>query len=235
MFKKKRVLIVGGGSSVGKAVIDNFVKAGADVIVTVHHNHPVWLTNSQFSNYTLDLSNDNSISAFASQKIFFDSPIDIIVFLAGLLPAKPLDDYNYELINSVMAVNFTGPSELLRMLHPHMGMNSHVIFVTSVSGERGSYDPIYGASKAAQMGLVKSLAKWWAPNTRFNAISPALIADTEMSSKMSSRDQEKVIENTPTNRLTTIEQLGGIIFALCTPSFSNVNGHILRVNGGGYI
>ena len=104
--------------------------------------------------------------------------------------------------------------------------------MSSVAGDRGSYDPIYAASKSAQNAFVKSLATGLAPAVRVNAIAPALISDSHMFQMMEPERRQYHLSQTPTDRLTTKEEIAGVIFDLCGPAWSNLNGQIIRLNGG---
>jgi len=123
----------------------------------------------------------------------------------------------------------------LRRLLPHFSPGGHVIFVSSISGERGSFDPIYAASKAAQIAFIKSLATWLAPTLRVNAIAPALIADSSMFRSMAPERRQHHVSQTPTKRLTTKEEIAGVIVSLCEPAWDNLNGQVIRINGGTHV
>lgn len=161
--------------------------------------------------------------------------IDVALFLSGILPGKPLKDYDDELVQEVMNINFIGQVAFLRRLMPHLSKGASILFVSSIAGDRGSYDPIYAASKAAQNALVKSLATWLAPGIRVNAIAPALISDSRMFQMMEPERRQHHLSQTPTNKLTTKEEVASVIFDLCGPAWSNLNGQVIGLNGGVYV
>jgi 3-oxoacyl-[acyl-carrier protein] reductase len=107
--------------------------------------------------------------------------------------------------------------------------------VSSISGERGSFDPMYAASKAALIGFVKSLATWLAPGVRTNALAPALIAGSRMHDDMAPERREHHRSATPTGRLTTPQEVAAVLFNLCEPAWSNLNGQVIRINGGAHV
>lgn len=228
----KRVVIVGASSSVGQLTTEKFIAHRAKVLASTHKNTLSQRDQSRAKEAYLDLTNNASIEKFSSAGAYYFGKIDILVILAAVLPGKKLDDYDEDLLNEVMTVNFTGQANLIRQLKPHFSENSLITLVSSISGLRGSYDPIYSSAKAAQIGLVKSLASSLAPKTRINAIAPGLIKDSTMYNSMAPDRRLFHLEQSPTGRLTTKTEVAGIILGLCQPEWANVNGQVIQINGG---
>ncbi|HEY6643532.1 SDR family oxidoreductase [Povalibacter sp.] len=235
MNSPKQILVIGATTSIGQAVVQRFADSGARLLVTGRSSKVPTPPGADITAQTLDLLDAASLDTFEAQVLPRFGKLDVAVFLAGILPGKALVDYDDPLMNEVMSVNFLGQAALLRRLLPHFNSGAHVIFVSSISGERGSFDPIYAASKAAQIAFVKSLATWLAPALRVNAIAPALIADSSMFNAMAPERRQHHLNQTPTKRLTTKEEISGVILSLCEPAWANVNGQVIRINGGTYV
>ncbi len=231
----RNVLVVGAGSSIGQVVVESFLRSDDRVLATVHLQRPASLNKRNVTVAVLDLQDADSISYFCDEPISKFEHIDIVVFLSGMLPGLKLSDYDDELMRQVMTVNFTGQAALLKRLLPYLSEGSLVLMMSSISAERGSFDPIYAASKAALIGFVKSLATWLAPKVRFNVITPALIDDSTMFNEMDPERRAFHVKQTPTGRLTTKYDIAGVIHTLCEPAWSNVNGQVIRINGGSYV
>ncbi len=231
----RKVLVVGGGTSIGQEIVQGFLLRGAEVLVTVNKNKPQFLDQLGVMVGEVNLCDRSSLDLFCHEVVPKFGQIDVVVFLSGVLPGLNLLDYDDELMHQVMTINFTGQASLLRRLLPHLSEEALVLIVSSISAERGSFDPIYAASKAAQIGFVKSLATWLAPKVRVNAIAPALIEGSTMFHEMQPQRRTYHQEQTPTGRLTTKEEIAGVIFSLCEPAWSNVNGQVIRINGGAYV
>jgi len=184
---------------------------------------------------SLDLLSTDSLDAFARDVVPAFGRLDVVLFLASILPGTSLAAYTDELMQEVMTVNFTAQAALLRRLLPHFAPAAQVLMISSVSGERGSFDPIYAASKSAQIAFVKSLATWLAPGIRVNAIAPALIENSGMYNDMAPERRAHHVAQTPTKRLTTMEEIAGIVVDLCGPAWSNLNGQVIRIDGGAYV
>lgn len=217
------ILLIGASSSVGKVVSKAFLDAGHRVVET--------------SKRDVNLEDPKSIRAFAllmgQSGYFADPPIDALVILVGVLPGKSLNAYDASEIARVMTINFVGPACLVKELLPHMGEGSRVLLMSSIAA-RGSFDPIYAASKAALEGFVRSMAESEAASKiRFNAIAPGLIADSSMCDAMLSKRRAEHVKQTPTGRLTTLSEIANIIVDVCcSPAWENVNGHVFTVDGG---
>jgi 3-oxoacyl-[acyl-carrier protein] reductase len=229
------VLIIGASSSLGNSVIKAFLDTGYDVLAT--YNSQPLRDNSEenFFPFHLDLSSEESISNFYSAVSFAEWNIDVCILLSGVLPGKNLQDYETEEMDHVMSVNFTGFSKTLKYLQPMFGDESQVIIVSSVSAERGSYDPIYAASKGALISFMKSLSQCKPLRIRANAITPGLIEDSTMFDDMSPSRQAVHLSKSPTGKLTKIEDLSQIIVDISKPHWRNMNGAVIKVNGGTYV
>ncbi len=230
----RNVIIVGASSSIGDAIVKNFYKNGDNIIATFNKNKP----DSEYSSVKykkLDLGSVYSIKAFSESNIEELGKIDIIIFLPSILPGKSLDEYDSNLIDEVIKINFTSQVLLFKYLFKSLNKESSVLFMSSISSMRGSYDPIYAASKSAINGFVKSLAKWAAPHSRVNAIAPSLIKNSSMYFEMDEDRREIHISESPTKTLISINHLSDIILELCDPKWSNLNGQIININGGSYV
>lgn len=234
-LSRKKFLIIGAATSIGQAVTNNLLSQGASVLATVYKKKPILLNQAGVTLAEVNLLDLDSLERFCKTSVADFGKIDVAIFLSGILPGKNLASYDDNLMHQVMTVNFTGQAALLRNLLPHFAENSLVLMVSSISAERGSFDPIYAAAKAAQIGLIKSLATWLAPRIRCNAIAPSLIEDSTMFNDMEPARRAYHLSQTPTARLTTKEDVAGVIIGLCQPEWSNVNGQVIRVNGGSHV
>lgn len=229
-----RVLVVGASSSVGLATIREFARHGHRVLASARDASSLGGMENVVA-AALDLSRPDSIAHFVDRDVSAFGSLDVAILLPGLLPGRALSDYDDDLIGQVMEINFSAQAMLVRRLLPWMAEGSQLLMMSSVSGERGSYDPIYAAAKAAVIGFVKSMAIALAPRTRVNALAPALIADTTMYAQMQPARRAYHLEHTPTGRLTTPGELAALMLQLCGPAWANLNGQVIRINGGAHV
>lgn len=134
-----------------------------------------------------------------------------------------------------MSINFSGQAKVLLRLLPLFTSRSCVLMCSSISAHRGSYDPIYAASKGALLSLVKSLATSLPPGARINAIAPGLIQDSTMFEAMSPERQEHHRNQVPSKQLLRKQDLAEIIFDLCQDHWAHLNGACIDLNGGQHV
>lgn len=224
-----RVLVVGGSSSIGRAVSARLVGCGADVIVTYAHS-PIQ-ARAGLRPAALDLETGDGDAELLAE-IGRQGGLDAVLFLAALLPGKSLPDYADGQIEQVMTVNFTAQAHLIRRLMPLVVERGQFLLMSSISGINGSYDPIYAASKAAIIGLTKSLALWHGKKWRFNCLAPRLIADSTMYLEMTPERRQHHETRSTTGELLSIEQCASIIVALLREPWSELNGMVIELGGG---
>lgn len=226
------VLVVGASSSVGHAVVDAFDRAtfgrNETRVLPTYSGHPVEHDRAAH----LDLLDQASIEQFAAGPLTNLGPVDVGVLLAGVLPGTSLSDYVPSEMDRTMSVNVTGQAKLIQAMLPHLAERSLLLLMSSVSAERGSYDPIYAASKSALVGLARSLATQLAPKTRVNVVSPGLIEHSGMYEQMPPHRREHHRVLSPTGALLQLDDLARILVDLARPHWRHLNGAVISLNGG---
>ena len=234
MARKRNFLVVGAATSIGGPVVSRLARDGDRVLATYHAREPAAATANVVP-ARLDLADDEDIARLAAEAVPAFGALDAAVFLTGILPGNSLADYTGDDIDRVMAVNFSGQAQLLRLLLPAFAEGAVVLMMSSVSAQRGSYDPVYAASKGAVLSFVKALSAWLAPAVRVNAIAPALIADTTMYREMAPERRAHHVDQTPMGRLLEPADLAEVIADLCQGHWSHLNGACIDLNGGQYV
>jgi 3-oxoacyl-[acyl-carrier protein] reductase len=227
------VVIVGASSSIGSAVASRFSKASR-VIATYASRKPEVVDVGTDACH-LDLRDELSITHFVDQLKTISLGVDVLIFLSGIVPGKDLKGYSFEEVDDVMAVNFSGQAKLLMKMLPMLTGRSRLLMLSSISAQRGSFDPIYAASKGALLSFVKSVCTQLPPGARINALAPGLIQDSAMFIEMASQRQEFHRKQVPSQQLLDIPALADIIFDICQPHWSHLNGACIDLNGGQYV
>ena len=225
------VLIIGASSSIGSAITERF-RGPSTRIITTSTSGDVGTANEKEVAMRLNLSNDESIDTFVRQVEELTSEVGIAVFLAGILPGKSLEEYKTAEIDEVMSVNFNGQAKLIMKMLPLLTKRSRLLLFSSISAQRGSYDPIYAASKGAILSFVKSLATNLPQGARINAIAPGLIEDSAMFHAMAPDRREFHRNQLPSKNLLGKQELAEIVFDLCQDHWAHVNGACIDINGG---
>jgi 3-oxoacyl-[acyl-carrier protein] reductase len=162
-------------------------------------------------------------------------PVDVLVSNAGIAPMQSLEEISDSDWDRVMEVNLRPAFLLARRLAPGMRERGwgRIVLVSSVAAFTGGIvGPHYTASKAALIGLARSLAASLAPHgVTVNAVAPALIkggatlpGDEEEHSKLAS--------NVPVGRLGTPEEVAHAVHAIVTNPF--ITAQTVSVDGGMY-
>lgn len=233
MIKKENIIIVSASSSIGSAIISKFRSPSTRIIATYYPKQNI-KPEGNIYHLKLDLKKNKSIENFIKEANSIVSHIDTAIFLAGILPGKNLKEYNLTDMETVMTVNFTGQAKVIKGLLPLFDSNSQIIMVSSISAQRGSYDPIYAASKGAILPFVKSLAVGLG-GVRVNAIAPGLIEGSTMYKEMSVDRQELHRQQTSQKRLLCISDLADIIYDISQSHWKHLNGACIDLNGGQYV
>jgi 3-oxoacyl-[acyl-carrier protein] reductase len=232
--KVKNVLIIGGSSSIGSAIAARFSPIAWRVLTS--YVSPLPSNQKGVENtFHLDLQNDKSIIQFTQVVTGQVQRLDAVIFLAGILPGKNLAGYEFAEIDNVMSINFSGQAKLLQCLLPLLDVRSSVLMLSSISAQRGSFDPIYAASKGALISFVKSLAVQLPNSFRINAIAPGLILDSTMFLDMAEERRNHHLAQIPSKKLLSREDLAGVVFDLCQPHWAHMNGACIDLNGGQYV
>jgi 3-oxoacyl-[acyl-carrier protein] reductase len=235
-FDEKNVLIIGSSSITGGEISTLFRKASMRVITTYSSTKPKDFDGqSDVDALHLDLRDDENIENFSQRLKKISSTIDIAIFLSGVLPGKRLDNYEFSEIDEVMAINFNGQAKLISKILPLFNENSRLLLFSSISAQRGSFDPVYAASKGALLSLVKSLIFELPLGARINSIAPGLIQDSTMFQDMTLERQQYHKNQIPSRRLLQQKDLAKIVFDLCQDHWRHLNGACIDLNGGQYV
>lgn len=219
----KKVLITGGATGIGKSTAMLFAQKGYDVFVTYNQ------TELDFDGVTkikCNLENEEDILNLFKTV----GNIDILVNNAGISLIKQINDTTAEEYDKIMSVNarsyFLCSREAIKlMLKNHEGA---IVNVSSMWGQTGaSCEIAYSMSKAAVIGLTRSLAEELAPSgITVNCVCPGII-DTRMNNMF---DKNELEEEVPLGRLGTSEEVADAIFYLTKNKY--ITAQILGVNGG---
>lgn len=219
----KKVLITGGATGIGKATALLFKQKGYDVFITYNQSEPDF---DGITKIKCNLENENEIIELFNQI----KSIDVLVNNAGISLIKQINDTTAKEYDKVMRINarsyFLCSREAVKlMLKSHSGA---IVNVSSMWGQLGaSCEIAYSMSKAAVIGLSRSLAQELAPSgITVNCVCPGII-DTRMNSMFEKSELE---EEVPIGRLGTAEEVADAIYFLSQNKY--ITSQILGVNGG---
>ncbi|SBT43331.1 SDR family NAD(P)-dependent oxidoreductase [Micromonospora auratinigra] len=159
----------------------------------------------------------------------------VLVNNAGVYPARDFLDYDPTTYAEVLDVNlgatFFGTLAYARALVA-AGRPGTVVNVASISGQSGSPDAAYGASKGAVIALTHSLGRALAGHRiRVNAVAPGLV-DTPMADRIPADRRDDYRARIPVGRFGTPAEIAAAVAWLADPASSYVTATVLDVNGG---
>ena len=135
----------------------------------------------------------------------------------------------------MLAVNLGGARNTIQAVLPRMLSEKRgcIVNISSMWGLRGaSCEVPYACSKAALIGLTRSLALELAPShIRVNCVAPGVI-ETDMLRVLGDETREMLVEETPLGRLGTAEDVAQAVAFLASPKASFITGQILTADGG---
>ena len=161
--------------------------------------------------------------------------IDALALCAGIAQQKLFQDITDRDWDRMLAVNISGAFYVTRAVLPSMITRKagQIAFLSSMWGQAGaSMEAHYSASKAALVGLTRSLAKEVAPSgIRVNCVAPGAI-ETTMTTSLGGEALKRLREEIPLGRLGTPDEVARCILWLCSHEASYLTGQVIGLSGG---
>jgi 2-dehydro-3-deoxy-L-rhamnonate dehydrogenase (NAD+) len=238
-FSGRRAVVTGGASGIGRAVAGRLAAEGATVAIWDRDKTAIAATaaaNSIFECIELDLTDNDAVPAAAQQTVRQLGGIDILVCSAGITgPNLRTWEYPVEEWKTVFDVNVNGVFYCNRACVPLMlaGGYGRIVNIASIAGKEGNPNaPAYSASKAAVIGLTKSLGKELADTAiTVNCITPAAV-NTTMFSQMTQQHIDYMLSKIPMGRFGTVEEIASLVSWLASEECSFTTGGVFDISGG---
>lgn len=239
---RKTVLITGASRGIGKAVAVKFAKKGYNVVINcVNNENRLLQTKKEIESYQVsclafmgDMGDmEQCEKLFKRIKKQFDT-VDVLVNNAGISYIGLLQDMTSADWNRMIHTNLTSVFNLCKLAIPDMveQKQGKIINISSVWGEVGaSCEVAYSATKGGINAFTKALAKELAPsNVQANAIACGAI-DTEMNQFLEEDELISLVEEIPTGRLGSAEEVADLVYHL---GYKNayLTGQVIGLDGG---
>ena len=234
----ERVAVVTGGSrGIGAAISIALKSEGYKVAATYAGNDEAasrFSIETGINTYKWNVANYEESAEGLNQVQADLGSIDTVVANAGITRDAPFHKMTPEQWNQVVDTNLTGVFNTVHPLWPGMREQKfgRVIVISSINGQKGQFAQVnYAATKAGDLGIVKSLAQEGARNgITANAICPGYIA-TDMVMAMPEKAIEATISQIPTGRLGEPEEIARCVVFLASRDAGFINGSTISANG----
>ena len=235
-FENKVVIVTGGSRGIGKAIAEKFAEAGAKVIVTYKNAIDAdYFDSKGIKHAQCDASSTKDVQVFVDSVIKDFGRVDVLVNNAGLTKdglLMRMSEADWDIVmntNAKGVFNFT-KAVCRQMISQKQGKIVNISSVVGLTGNAGQAN--YVASKAAVIGLTKSVAKELASrNITVNCIAPGYI-DTDMTSKLSDTVKQGIMEAVPLKRIGNGDDVANAVMFFSSPGADYITGQILCVDGG---
>jgi NAD(P)-dependent dehydrogenase (short-subunit alcohol dehydrogenase family) len=245
---RKRTIVTGAGSGIGRASARKFAAEGAMVLAVDRVQQAVEATVEEIASaggkaiaVAADVGSEKEVEGFIARAVEAFGGLDAVFANAGISGGLvPLAEQTVEHWQEVLRVNLIGAFLTIKHAVPHMVRQNagSIICTASVAGLRANAggNP-YSASKAGVISLVQTAANsLYGTGVRVNAICPGLI-ETGMTRPIFERARErgtyeKIGQLNPLTRYGNPEEIAAVAAFLASDEASYVNGQAIAVDGG---
>lgn len=243
-LENKKIIIMGGTSGIGQAIVRKFTQNGAQVVFcgrSEDRGNGVKRSNIGSHFISCDVTSNDSIRNFFDAAISHLGGLDIAVNNAGISgDVSAFHETTDQMLTEVMNTNFFGTWHAMQheinffINHRSPGCILNIASTSGLIGNGLGLSP-YAASKHAVVGLTKSVALEYAKNNvRINALCPGFV-DTPMTDKAGEASRllkRKIPMMHPIGRIATTEEIANAALYLCSDDASFTTGSCMVVDGG---
>lgn len=237
-MKHRSVLVTAAGQGIGRAIAIAFANAGAHVIATDIDTGLLATLGQEHKVATqpLDVCNDDAVQALAAEL----GRVDVLVNCAGVVHSGSVVDMTWRDLDLAFDINVKGMVRTIRAFLPPMlehGEGCIINVASVVSSVKGVPNRfVYGTTKAAVIGLTKSVAADFVTRgIRCNAICPGTVDSPSLQVRMRAQgdyetERRAFVARQPMGRLGTAEEIAGLALHLADATYTT--GQAYAIDGG---
>lgn len=234
----RTALVTGGSRGIGAAISERLKAEGYNVAATYAGNDEAaaaFTAKTGIKTYKWNVADyDASAAGIAIVQADLGS-IDVVVANAGITRDAPFHKMTPQQWKEVIDTNLTGVFNTVHPIWPGMRERKfgRIVVISSINGQKGQFAQVnYAATKAGDLGIVKSLAQEGArAGITANAICPGYIG-TDMVMAVPERVRESIIAQIPAGRLGEPEEIARCVAFLASDDAGFINGSTISANGG---
>jgi 3-oxoacyl-[acyl-carrier protein] reductase len=239
-FTGRAAAITGGAGGIGIAVARRLAESGARVALWDENADALRAAKAALpggiETFRVDITKPDEVARVAHDTNAALQGLDVLVCSAGITgPNATLADYPVDAWKRVFDVNVHGLFLCNRAVVPIMTGKDYgrIVNIASVAGKEGNPNAsAYSASKAAVIGLTKSLGKELAKTgVRVNCVTPAAVR-TAMFDQMSPAHIDFMLSKIPLGRFGTVDEIAALVAWLASEECSFSTGGVFDVSGG---
>ena len=236
----KTVIVTGASKGIGRGIAKRFGLAGLNVLVVSRHFNEAEKVASEVgvkaSAFAADVSEAEPCQAMAATALDRYGSIDILCANAGTFPAAKLDAMTAADFDQVIGTNLKGTFLSVSAVLPAMKKQKEgrIIITSSITGPITGYPgwSHYGASKAGQLGFMRTAAIELAPcNITVNAVMPGNVL-TEGLEGLGQDYLTSMAACIPMKQLGTVEDIANAVLYFASEEAAYVTGQTIVVDGG---
>jgi 3-oxoacyl-[acyl-carrier protein] reductase len=239
-FRNRRAVVTGGAAGIGLAVATRLVASGARVALWDRDERALASARAAVGGDTvthaLDVADSDAVERAARSAEASLGGVDVLVCSAGITgPNATTWDYPVDAWRQVFDVNVHGLFYCNRAIVPIMRKTGYgrIVNIASVAGKEGNPNaPAYSASKAAVIGLTKSLGKELAKtDIRVNCVTPAAVK-TAIFDQMTQQHIDFMLSKIPIGRFGSVDEIASMVCWLASQECSFTTGAVFDASGG---
>ena len=236
----RTVLVTGGTKGIGKGIARVFVRAGANVVVVGRGAEAGEAAAEELGSRAAFVTADVGVAAdcerMAAEAVERFGGIDVLCANAGVFPDARLEDMTEADIDAIFATNVKGTMLSVKACMPALESSGHgrVVLTSSITGPITGYPGWchYGATKAAQLGFLRTAAIELAPKgITINAVMPGNI-ETEGLDELGPEYRQAMEAAIPQKKLGKVEDIGYAALFFATDEAGYITGQTIVVDGG---
>lgn len=258
--RKRVAIITGGGSGIGRAIVEEFARNGVDSVIAGRRADALAETSrglegaaGRVVSVVADITNPDDRERLVSTCVQEFGTVDVLVNNAGATATAALTDYTVKDWRTVFETNVEANFFLSQSVAPIMRDHGggRIINIGSVYGSLGLNNTYYGsrlpwvtegnrgpirevaysASKGAVIQLTRELATALGPwNITVNTVTPGMIPVT--ANPMANDIRERLSAMTPLGRVGLSSEIAPAVLFLAGPGASFITGAELKIDGG---
>lgn len=243
----KTVLVTGGASGIGLAIVRAFLAAGARVELIDRNSgleevakglREEFGADTQVRVHEANVRDRQAMGRIRQMLQDTGTTLDIVVPNAGTNVRKPLVDLSADEIDTVVSTNLTGVINTIQEFGPMLFHRdgASIVATSSACAEHGMVlRTVYCATKAAISGFVRSVAlEWGAFGVRVNAVGPGVIQTPLTRAYMNEFPEREAAARSqvPLGRVGTPEEVADMVVVLAGRPSRFMTGQTVFIDGG---